>query len=356
MIDDADGRRLARYIAGDCSPEEAEEIRRWIAADPARAELVASLEQVWEASGRQPAGWNVDGAWKELVAARERRRVKPLRRGAEDSAAEAPRFAIRHSRSLLQVAIAASVILVAGTAIGYVAVIKPPSTAAPAPAPMRLHATARGERADFHLTDGTHVMLGVDSRMQVPADYGTRERTVHLEGEAYFEVEHDASRPFLVHTANAVTEDLGTQFAITAYRGDSVARVVVAEGKVALRAAGSPAGSGTALSPGDMGQLDASGIATVTSGVDVDRLLAWTTGRLVFDDTPLREVLPQLSHWYDVDFEIASPTLGSRRLTATVAGEALPQTLDLLASSLGLRYEQHNGTVTFYPGRTPGVR
>jgi transmembrane sensor len=356
MIDDADGHRLARYIAGECSREEAEELRRWIAEDPARGELLASLEQVWEATGRQPAGVDVDGAWKELVAARESRRVKPLRRGSDDSAAEAPRFVIRHSRSLLQVAIAASVILVAGAAIGYVTLINRHSTAAPAPVPMRLYATARGERADFHLIDGTHVILGVDSRMQVPADYGTRERTIHLEGEAYFEVQHDPSRPFLVRTANAVTEDLGTRFAMTAYPADTIAHVVVAEGKVALRPAGSPAGSGTALSPGDLGKLDASGIATVTSGVDVDRYLGWTKGRLVFDDTPLREVLPQLSHWYDVDFELADGALASRRLTATVAGEALPQTLELLASSLDLRYERHDRTVVFYSSQTSRVR
>jgi ferric-dicitrate binding protein FerR (iron transport regulator) len=356
MIDDADGHRLARYIAGECSREEAEEIRRWIAADPAREELLASLEQVWQATGKQPANWDVEGAWKELVAARESRRVKPLRRGTEGSDTVAPRFFIRHSRSLLQVAIAASVILVAGTAIGYIALINRHSIAAPAPAPMRLYATARGERADFHLTDGTRVILGVDSRMRVPADYGARDRTIHLEGEAYFEVLHDANRPFLVRTANAVTEDLGTRFAITAYQGDSLAHVVVAEGKVALRPAGSPVGSGTALSPGDLGKLDASGIATVTSGVDVDRYLAWTKGRLVFDDTPLREVLPQLSHWYDVDFEVTDNALASRRLTATVAGEALPQTLELLASSLGLRYERHDRTVTFYRSRTSRVR
>jgi transmembrane sensor len=139
---------------------------------------------------------------------------------------------------------------------------------------------------------------------------------------------------------------------MTAYPNDTLSHVVVAEGKVAIRPAGSPAGSGTALSPGDLGKLDASGIATVTSGVNVDRYLAWTKGRLVFDDTPLREVLPQLSHWYDVDFEVADGGLGSRRLTATVAGEALPQTLELLASSLALRYERHDRTVTFYSSQT----
>jgi transmembrane sensor len=350
MIDDADGHRLARYIAGECSPEEAEAIRRWIAADPARGELLASLEQVWHATGRQPAHWDVEGAWKELVAARESRSVKPLRRDAEAAVARAPRFLV------LQVAVAASVILVAGAAIGYVALTNRHSIVAPTPVPIRLYATARGERADFHLSDGTHVILGVDSRMRVPADYGTRERAIHLEGEAYFEVQHDPDRPFLVRTANAVTEDLGTRFAMTAYPGDSLARVIVAEGKVALRPAASPAGSGTALSPGDLGKLDASGIATVTSGVDVDRYLAWTRGHLVFDDTPLREVLPQLGHWYDVDFEVADRALGGRRLTATVAGEALPQTLELIASSLDLRYERHDRRVVFYSSRTSRVR
>ena len=100
------------------------------------------------------------------------------------------------------------------------------------------YSTPRARRADFLLKDGTHVLLSVDSRLRVPADYGVSDRRVYLEGEAYFEVKHDSAARFLVHTDHAVTEDLGTRFDVRAYRGDSVMRVVVAEGRVAVRGNG----------------------------------------------------------------------------------------------------------------------
>src|SRR5205814_2558939 len=85
MLDDTtDGPRLTRYIAGECTPEEAEEIRRWIAADPSRGELVEGLTQVWEATGRVATRWDVDAVWRDFVAARAARQVRPLRAGAAE--------------------------------------------------------------------------------------------------------------------------------------------------------------------------------------------------------------------------------------------------------------------------------
>src|SRR5690606_29072620 len=73
---------------------------------------------------------------------------------------------------------------------------------------MREYSTDRARRAEIRLKDGTRVILSVESRLRVPRDYGRRHRTVYLEGEALFEVEHDERRPFRVHAADALAEDL----------------------------------------------------------------------------------------------------------------------------------------------------
>src|SRR5687768_9535447 len=70
MRDEIDGRVLARYISGGSTPEEVEGIRAWAAADPARAEMLDSLVEVWRMTGRTPESWDVDHAWNRLVAAR----------------------------------------------------------------------------------------------------------------------------------------------------------------------------------------------------------------------------------------------------------------------------------------------
>jgi transmembrane sensor len=212
----------------------------------------------------------------------------------------------------------------------------------------REYLTRPAQRADFHLKDGTHVLLGVASRLVVPAAFGTGDREVFLEGEAYFDVRHDAASKFLVHTATAVTEDIGTAFVVRAYPADSGAQVAVAEGRVVLHSGTAPDGHGTLLSRGQVGKTDRGGPVSVLDAGDLAPYLGWTEGRLVFKDAPLREALPRLSRWFDLDFTLSDSSLGSRRLTASLGDQPTPEMLDLLALSLGVRLERRGDRVTLY--------
>src|SRR5438034_5829922 len=133
MLDDiVDGPRLTRYIAGECTPEEAEEIRRWIAADPSRGELVDGLTQVWEATGRVAARWDVEAVWRDFVAARAARQVRPLRAGP----AERRRQVGWRSASIAwSVRIAAVLVLVVSGGL-LLQAVKQERTRAPAHQPM----------------------------------------------------------------------------------------------------------------------------------------------------------------------------------------------------------------------------
>jgi ferric-dicitrate binding protein FerR (iron transport regulator) len=212
---------------------------------------------------------------------------------------------------------------------------------------MQEYTTARGMRLRLRLSDGTHVVLGVASRLRLPRSFGRAgARDLYLDGEAYFDVRYDAARPFRVHTATAVTQDLGTKFSLEGRDADTTARVVVAEGSVELRAQRLPPDRrGALLTAGQLGVLAPSGDALVRSDVDVRRELAWTEGKLVFDDVPLRDALPRLSRWYDLDFTLADSALGARVLTAEFGGEALAETLRLLAATLGVGYERQGRNV-----------
>ena len=166
--------------------------------------------------------------------------------------------------------------------------------------------TARGQRAVVVLGDGSRVELGAESELRV-RESGAGRRIVSLDGQAVFDVVHDSLRPFEVQSANAITEDLGTRFTVRAYRGEARVQVFVASGKVALRAVGSPASSGTLLGPNDLGVLDSVGRTTVRNGVDSTSHLAWTRDRFVFDNALLADVLSDISRWFDVKIEVAEP-------------------------------------------------
>src|SRR5207245_1958009 len=194
-----------------------------------------------------------------------------------------------------------------------------------------------GQRAHLPLLDGTSVLLGVDSRLRLPRDYGVRERAVELEGEAYFVVRHDATRPFVVRTARGTTEDLGTQFDVRAYRAEHL-QCGVAEGRVVLRPA---AGTGTAspltLHPRERGVIDAGGTVTRTRGIPVAQYVSWTRGVLWFHEAPLSGVIAQLGRWYDLEIAVSDSALLAEPLTISFGPESADEALTALARVLDAR-------------------
>jgi len=215
------------------------------------------------------------------------------------------------------------------------------------PAAMRTYVTQRGERAVFTLVDGSRITLGAASRLDVPDDYDRRARDVALQGQAYFQVAHDSARPFRVRAGRATTEVLGTKFDVRAYREDSTVAVAVAEGSVAVRAADSLR-NGVVLRRGDLARLDAAGQARVEHDIAIDRYLAWTEGRLEFTNVPLRDVIPQLVRWYDLDIRLGDSSLAGRPLTASLGTESADEMLRLLEASLQVRVERHGQVVILH--------
>jgi ferric-dicitrate binding protein FerR (iron transport regulator) len=199
--------------------------------------------------------------------------------------------------------------------------------------------TARGQRMAFRLPDGSSVVLGPASRLQILGEYNARDRAVALVGEGAFTVTHDAARPFVVYTPHGVAKDLGTRFVVREYGDDSSTVVVVAEGAVALGGRTGRPGVPVALRPGQLGRVDADGAVEVRHGVDLDRHFAWTEGRLVFRDTPLRDAAAQLARWYDVEIRLASPVIAGRHLTASAKDEPPGDVLTMIAVSLSLDLE-----------------
>src|SRR5216110_336374 len=284
MIEESD---LLRFVEGECSPAEAAAIQAWIAAAPARGELLDELRAVWRLTGDVTRPWDVGAARSRLL--RARRGTAPpgaptLQLHAQATDRPLPRR--WRTATVWPARIAAAVaLLVAGAALW--------SHRSP-PAPPREYATAPGQRAALTLPDGSRVLLSVGTRLLVPRDYGGVVCSVELEGEAYFVVRHDPARPFLVRTAHGTTEDLGTEFDVRAYREERSLQVVVAAGRVALRRAGGGGPDSLLLRPRDRGVIDAAGTVTISSGVSLQHYLGWIRGTLQFDDASLDSVLAQL--------------------------------------------------------------
>jgi len=338
---DLDWELFDRYLANAATPAEREEFERWVEERPERAQFLAAWHR-----GLEKMESGIVAADREAVWTGALERV-----GTSAEATRARRANLRPPAFSLgnRPVIAAAVLLVIGAVLASRALLLDPARSSGVE---RVVTVPRGERGQLRLPDGSQVMLAAGSTLRHPADFPRDSREVRLEGEAYFAVEHDARRPFRVRAGDLVATDLGTEFLVRAYPEDAGARVVVRSGEVAVRATRSPAASREEqiIRPGQLGRLEPNGVARIERA-DTAAYFAWTQGTLVFDGTPLREALPQLARWYNLEFQLADTSLGSIPLSGRLDQTLTEARLDLLAGSLGLEQVRRGDVVTLSRGK-----
>lgn len=341
-FDGLDPELIGRYLANEVSDDERTLVRRWLMAHPEAAErLRVYLARLDDEAVRPPTP-NVDTEWGRLQARIRAHETGDVRPAAARVTPSAPTTAVRPSpwwrrgRTLA----AASVVLAA--ALTYRALVDRVPEARPSVTDRNTYVTGAGERSDLLLADGTRVRLAPGSQVRVAADFGTGRRDVYLDGEGYFEVVHDESRPFTVYAGNTSVRDIGTAFSVRSYAADSAVQVVVREGEVAVAGVGR-------LRAGDMGRVSSTGEATVRRAVDVDAHLAWTSGRLVYADAPLADVLNDLRRWYGADVQLADTTIGHLPFTGTLANVAPDEAVAQVAATMGLLVQLDGQRVILQP-------
>lgn len=356
--------QLIHYFAGECSEEEAAEIEAWIDADPNRQRRVARLRQMWEAAhGPRQTHPDVDAMWENLSRRLGADESEPDRSHADVPEGESPETERETSRrprcrrrerrrrrsafwdSSFRVSIAAICFVVLSIAAG---VLYDGGLIDRGDASMRTIATEERQQARVQLGEGTKVVLNAKSTLTLPPEFGDEQREVHLQGQAYFEVEPEEGRPFLVHAGGSVTRVLGTKFGIGAYPEDEKVRVVVAEGKVAVRAEPEPAERNVTLTEREMASLSKSDRSMVRREVDPTPYLAWTKGQLVFRDASFEEVTRRLQTQYGLRVRLVGSPEEVDQLNATFTDEPVGEVLGIIAETLDLRYERKGKAVTFF--------
>jgi transmembrane sensor len=204
--------------------------------------------------------------------------------------------------------------------------------------------TRAGQRTLVALPDSSVVILGPASTIRYAVNRGRREVT--LDGMAEFRVVHDTLRRFTVQARNAVVTDVGTEFVVRAYEGDSSVRVAVASGIVSLASSASPERR-IVLRANEVGQFEKDGPPEIVRVGDASQYTAWVGGRLVFENEPLARVAVELSRWFGVNVRVASPSLARRRVSGIYVEPTLSHVLDALAASLGATYDQSSAGVVF---------
>lgn len=319
---------LGRYVAGEMGPEDAEQVRQWIGQDPSRRLLVDTLTNATEGlRARAPLGLDVEAALKRVRAERDNPKVFRLRDVRE--------WSREWTAPLLRIA-AVLTLAVSGTALWQ--------AFAGRLAAAEKYVTEVGHTKTIKLRDQSWVLLGPSSRLVVEAGYFASGREVTLTGEAYFDVRHNSAMPFRVHAGNAEVQDLGTTFNVRS-EGDGEVQVVVVSGSVAMQDTTRGSRPHLLLKAGDRGIVLRDHATVSEHGVDTTAALAWTQGKVRFDNAPLSRVRTELRRWYGIELDVSDSTLASRHVTASFGTEPVGRVVGIIALTVGATVEQHGDTM-----------
>ncbi|SKB30375.1 FecR family protein [Parapedobacter luteus] len=185
--------------------------------------------------------------------------------------------------------------------------------------------TPKGGNFRLTLPDGTSVWMNAGSSLSYPLWFGSAERRVTLLGEAYFDVAHDAKRPFHVVSGAFDVQVLGTTFNIMAYRDEPGMAITLETGRVAV----SHGNQALTLEPGEQAYADATTAAIQKRKVDLEDALAWKNGYFSFENQDITAIMNHIARWYncDVDFQHG---LSARKYSGRIARSRPLQ--DVLAS------------------------
>lgn len=162
----------------------------------------------------------------------------------------------------------------------------------------------RGGEYRLTLADGTKVWLNSQTKIRFPEKFIGKERKIFLEGEAYFDVAHDKSKPFRVETKGQTIEVLGTCFNVSSYEESDKIYTTLEKGKVKVSSGGNQS---IKLSPGEQSIFCLKDKKISKRQVDINRYIAWKKGMFVLEEQTLEHILEKMSRWYDINVFYMNP-------------------------------------------------
>ncbi|MFK7979235.1 MAG: FecR family protein [Saprospiraceae bacterium] len=170
------------------------------------------------------------------------------------------------------------------------------------------------EQKTITLADGTKVWLNGNSQLSYPASFTGEQRSVQLTGEAFFEVTKNPNQPFVITTDKTKVTVLGTSFNVRAIIAENATEVVVKTGKV--RFENSTGDKQVELTANEKGVYDASNNRIEETAEEDMNEIAWQSGKLVFKNIPLKEVIEDLNRQFEVTIKVLNTDLNTCEYTS----------------------------------------
>jgi ferric-dicitrate binding protein FerR (iron transport regulator) len=356
---------IVDYFDGKLTPSQSEELHAWTQLSDENLQYFSHLERVWHAtSGISQQEYDIVQGLKNTRNKISRRQVRAL-----------PGKEIRLQLSTLY-KVAAAVIFLVGLTVTGLLLFK--DTGGSKAAAMFVETSApKGSRSFIILPDSTTVWLNADTKFRYPVDYGTNNRNVFLEGEAYFKVSKNKKLPFKVNTSDITVTALGTAFNVKAYNDEGTIETTLEEGSVRIEDMhkGSKSSKSVILKPKQIATFhkQAGNVAVtgqpspainksapkspvaipvkVSNVADTRLYTSWKDPRWIFKNEKLSLLVTKLERRYDVDIIFMDKSLENYSFTGTLLEESLEQVMAAIMYTAPVRYEISAKEVRLYEDR-----
>jgi len=321
---------LEKYIKGDCTEAEMALVKQWYFSFEHENDHVSDLSPAEEKQLEKNIYFSIISNLNlvNLPATEERPKVRPFRKWYTAAAAAAVVFAL------------------SAVAVLYTQKAKDQHLVETTVNDVHLFNVANNTGHIYKVTlpDSSAVWLSPSAKISYPNAFAANSRMVSISGECFFEVTKNPQRPFIISSRSIVTKVWGTSFLVRDNDQSNVADVSVLTGKVSVSAKGSAIT--TRLTKDEVMiyphqkavYLNDKHTLTAQAVEEKSTVKQYQRTRLVFDNKPLKDIIPVLDSSFNVDIKVASEKLNHYILNADFEGFNLPDVLDALKKSLNVDY------------------
>jgi len=327
---------VTRYFSGESTSDEMVVLLEWIKSSPENQKLFEEYQKTFFAldESRINAEINVDEEWEK---------IKPLINSTTvhketKHAPVIPLHAERTThRNFLYYAIRIAAIFIVIASISFIVYYYLNQS-------QEKILVAQTESIESKLPDGTSVALNAGSTLQYPEKFKGDKRTVSLKGEAYFNVKHDDTKPFIIEANNIRIKDIGTSFYINTNSSEAQGEVILTSGKVAVYYKDKPDAI-TILEPGEKAVFSKSGEEITKSKNDEVNYMAFKTKDLAFSNTTLSDVVKTLNKVYHSNIKLKNNDIANYTLSGNYSKLSLDSILKIIQEALPVSINKSSGNL-----------
>ncbi|NJN27248.1 MAG: DUF4974 domain-containing protein [Cyclobacteriaceae bacterium] len=316
---------ISAFLSGEANADEINELRLWLAHSEQNRREFEGMKSVWESISIDHGSINLDALFvksQKEIAQHEQRSFEGRKK--------IRRFKIPY---LLKIAAAVSVVI---SSFIVIRELVSPFQASVQPTEVKtmIKENPAGIKTQIVLPDSSIVHLNSESQLRYTSNFGSANRELFLEGEAFFVVKKHNDLPFKVHSAGKIVEAHGTEFNVKALPNEQEIRIALVEGVVSVVNEQNKAGQDAmvVLKPGEMLYANLKSGKQSISSLNMDELL-WRQGIIHFKNASMDEVVQELERWFGVKFLIKGNMTKDWNYTGEFANESLENILNSIGYS-----------------------